>query len=90
MNTVTAISDPATSDLVIKQTTFQNLMEHRAVTVIAHRLSTVRRADRIVVLESGRIIRNRHPRRIDRPGRPLPAPARDAVPRSRRRVTEMI
>jgi subfamily B ATP-binding cassette protein MsbA len=36
------------------QRALQNLMAHRRVIVIAHRLSTVRRADRIVVLESGR------------------------------------
>ncbi len=32
-----------------------NLMAGRTVLVIAHRLSTVRRADRIVVLENGTI-----------------------------------
>ena len=32
-----------------------NLMQGRTTLVIAHRLSTVRRADRIVVLEAGRI-----------------------------------
>jgi len=37
------------------QSALQNLMVGRTVFVIAHRLSTVRRADRIVVLDSGRI-----------------------------------
>jgi subfamily B ATP-binding cassette protein MsbA len=37
------------------QSALQNLMHGRTVFVIAHRLSTVRRADRIVVLENGTI-----------------------------------
>ena len=37
------------------QSALQNLMAGRTVFVIAHRLSTVRRADRIVVLEGGTI-----------------------------------
>ncbi len=37
------------------QSALQNLMAGRTVLVIAHRLSTVRRADRIVVLENGAI-----------------------------------
>jgi len=37
------------------QSALQNLMAGRTVVVIAHRLSTVRRADRIVVLENGTI-----------------------------------
>jgi subfamily B ATP-binding cassette protein MsbA len=37
------------------QAALQNLMIGRTVFVIAHRLSTVRRADRIVVLENGTI-----------------------------------
>ncbi len=54
------ILDEATSALdseseVLVQSALQNLMAGRTVVVIAHRLSTVRRADRIVVLESGRI-----------------------------------
>jgi len=54
------ILDEATSALdseseSLVQTALQNLMTGRTVLVIAHRLSTVRRADRIVVLENGTI-----------------------------------
>jgi subfamily B ATP-binding cassette protein MsbA len=54
------ILDEATSALdteseALVQSALQNLMEGRTVFVIAHRLSTVRRADRIVVLENGSI-----------------------------------
>lgn len=38
------------------QQALENLMRRRTTLVIAHRLSTVQRADRIVVLERGRII----------------------------------
>jgi len=38
------------------QEALERLMEHRTALVIAHRLSTVRRADRIIVLDHGRII----------------------------------
>jgi subfamily B ATP-binding cassette protein MsbA len=41
---------------MLVQRALQNLMEHRTVIVIAHRLSTVRRADQIVVLDRGRIV----------------------------------
>jgi len=52
------ILDEATSALdseseSLVQSALQNLMHGRTVFVIAHRLSTVRRADRIVVLENG-------------------------------------
>jgi subfamily B ATP-binding cassette protein MsbA len=54
------ILDEATSHLDTEserlvQRALQNLMAHRTVIVIAHRLSTVRRADKIVVLDRGRI-----------------------------------
>jgi subfamily B ATP-binding cassette protein MsbA len=54
------ILDEATSALdseseALVQSALQNLMAGRTVIVIAHRLSTVRRADRIVVLEGGSI-----------------------------------
>ncbi len=54
------ILDEATSALdseseALVQSALQNLMAGRTVVVIAHRLSTVRRADRIVVLDNGTI-----------------------------------
>ena len=54
------ILDEATSALdseseALVQSALHNLMSGRTVFVIAHRLSTVRRADRIVVIESGSI-----------------------------------
>lgn len=54
------ILDEATSELdseseMLVQRALNNLMENRTVFVIAHRLSTVRRADTIVVLEDGTI-----------------------------------
>ncbi len=54
------ILDEATSHLdteseMLVQRALSNLMADRTVIVIAHRLSTVRRADKIVVMESGRI-----------------------------------
>jgi ATP-binding cassette subfamily B protein len=38
------------------QDAFDRLMEHRTTIVIAHRLATVRAADRIVVMDEGRIV----------------------------------
>jgi subfamily B ATP-binding cassette protein MsbA len=54
------ILDEATSALdaeseSLVQAALANLMQNRTVLVIAHRLSTVRRATRIAVLEDGRI-----------------------------------
>jgi ATP-binding cassette, subfamily B, bacterial MsbA len=59
-NSPILILDEATSALdseseSLVQSALQNLMSGRTVFVIAHRLSTVRRADRIVVLENGTI-----------------------------------
>ncbi|MBN8726089.1 MAG: ATP-binding cassette domain-containing protein [Xanthomonadales bacterium] len=53
--------DEATSSLDAQsehyvQQALERLMRHRTTLVIAHRLATVQRADRIVVMEAGRIV----------------------------------
>ena len=48
--------DEATSSLDLEsQAALERLMRNRTVLVIAHRLSTVQHADRIIVLEGGRV-----------------------------------
>jgi ATP-binding cassette subfamily B protein len=53
--------DEATSALdaeseALVQTALEHLMENRTTVVIAHRLATVRAADRIIVMDGGRIV----------------------------------
>lgn len=55
------ILDEATSALdseseALVQEALERLMENRTVFIIAHRLTTVRRADRILVLEQGQVV----------------------------------
>lgn len=55
------ILDEATSSLdsaseIVVQKAIENLMENRTIFVIAHRLSTVKKASRIIVFEKGRIV----------------------------------
>jgi len=59
LDEATASVDTATETLI--QEALDRLMEHRTSFVIAHRLSTVRNASQILVLERGRIVeRGRH------------------------------
>lgn len=68
------IFDEATSALdaqseALVQQAIDNLMANRTAIVIAHRLSTVQKADRIVVLERGRIVETgKHQELLDRKG----------------------
>ncbi|MEK7474198.1 MAG: ABC transporter ATP-binding protein [Candidatus Coatesbacteria bacterium] len=54
LDEATASLDAASEALI--QSALDQLMANRTVLLIAHRLATVRRADRIVVLEAGRIV----------------------------------
>lgn len=53
LDEATAALDAASEDKV--QRALESLMANRTVLIIAHRLATVRKADRIIVLENGRI-----------------------------------
>ena len=54
LDEATASIDPLTETLI--QEGLEVVLEHRTSIVIAHRLSTVKNADRIIVLRQGRII----------------------------------
>lgn len=54
LDEATSALDAESEQLV--QQALERLMEHRTTLVIAHRLATVRKADRIVVMNEGRIV----------------------------------
>ena len=60
-NPAVVVLDEATSSLDTEseravEAAMEDLLRDRSTLIIAHRLSTVRRADRVVVLEHGRIV----------------------------------
>jgi ATP-binding cassette subfamily B protein/subfamily B ATP-binding cassette protein MsbA len=55
----TSALDPQTEELLL--VALEHLMQGRTTFLIAHRLSTVRRADRVVVLQEGRILESGTP-----------------------------
>jgi len=54
LDEATSALDPESEQLI--QEAFGRLMEGRTTFIIAHRLSTVRQANRIIVLDAGRVV----------------------------------
>ena len=84
------ILDEATSSLDsiterLIQDAVANLLRGRTAIVVAHRLSTVRGVDRILVFDNGRIAEQGSHAELDGATRLLPSPVRHAIPRIRRR-----
>ena len=76
LDEATSALDAESEQLV--QQALERLMDDRTTIVIAHRLATVRRADRIIVLDEGRIVEEGTTRSL-RAGRPLRPPRPAAV-----------
>ena len=70
LDDATASVDPETEDLIRRG--MQLVMQGRTTFVIAHRISTVKQADLVIVMEKGRITQIGHARAADGAGRPLP------------------
>jgi ATP-binding cassette subfamily B protein len=60
----TAAIDPETEHEILEA--MQSAMQNRTSFVVAHRLSTLRRADRVLVLEQGRIVQSGTPNELSR------------------------
>jgi ATP-binding cassette subfamily B protein len=67
LDEATSAIDPVTEELV--QTAMDQVMADRTVLVVAHRLSTIQQADRILVMEQGRIVQQgTHLELLQQPG----------------------
>jgi ATP-binding cassette subfamily B protein len=68
LDEATAFSDPENEHLI--QKAFERLMKGKTVIMIAHRLSTVRGADQIIVIDGGRVVqRGAHGALLNESGR---------------------
>ncbi len=68
LDEATAFADPENEYKI--QLAFESLMKNKTVIIIAHRLSTVRGADKIVVVDEGRVVeQGRHEELVGKGGR---------------------
>ncbi len=68
--------DEATSALDLEsehyiQEAMEKLAKNRTTFIVAHRLSTITHADKIVVMENGAVVETKHARGINGPRRPV-------------------
>jgi ABC-type multidrug transport system fused ATPase/permease subunit len=59
LDEATGAIDSETEDMI--QHALERLAGHRTMLIVGHRLSSIRRADRIVVMEDGRIVESGRP-----------------------------
>ena len=62
LDEVTSALDNKTENDVIE--TLNNLMKNKTVITIAHRLSTLKNMDRIIVIDKGKIVEDGHPLKL--------------------------
>jgi len=74
----TAAIDPETEHEILEA--MQSAMQNRTSFVVAHRLSTLRRADRILVLDQGRIVESGTPAELAKTSRLYREAARTQIP----------
>jgi ABC-type multidrug transport system fused ATPase/permease subunit len=67
LDEATASVDSETEELI--QDAIERMAGRRTMLVIGHRLSSLRRADRVIVLEGGRVVESGRPEALLRPGR---------------------
>ncbi len=81
-----ALSSVDTENEAIIQQALDRLMTGRTTLILAHRLSSVIGADRILVLEDGAVVQSGTPPHADRQDGPVSRPDGSAIGRARTRV----
>jgi subfamily B ATP-binding cassette protein MsbA len=62
LDEATSALDSESEQLI--EAALEELLQHRTTLIIAHRLSTVRRADRVVVLDAGAVVETGSPNEL--------------------------